>query len=77
MEPENPHVQQKLLWAEQTRAQGGRTVPSTIEAELAHNPFMRISQPAVRAYTGASDDVTAMRILRNKKVWPRRPRRHA
>ncbi|KAL1522652.1 hypothetical protein AB1Y20_017630 [Prymnesium parvum] len=67
VDPENPDVVSKRTWAEAQRAQGGRTVPSTIGDELKYNPFMRTGTAAVRKYTGGSDDVSVMRILRNKK----------
>jgi len=67
VDPENPAVRNKRSWAEGVRAKGGRTVPSTIREELSYNPFMRVTSEAVRAYTGASAPVEAMRILRNKK----------
>jgi len=67
VEPENADVVAKRRWAEATRKAGGRTVPSTIGDELKFNPFMRVGSEAVRKFTGASDQVSAMRILRNKK----------
>ena len=67
VEPDNRAVIAKRTWAEETRKAGGRTVPSTMAEELTYNPFMRVGSDAVRAFTGASDDVKAMRILRNKK----------
>ena len=70
VEPSNTDVQRKIVWAQDTRTKGEKTVPSTIGDELMYNPFMRVSQPSVRAYCGAdegADAVSVMRTLRNKK----------
>jgi len=67
VEPQNADVIAKRTWAEATRKVGGRTVPSTIGEELKYNPFMRVGVAAIKKFTGADDDVTVMRILRNKK----------
>ena len=70
VEPTNPDVQRKIVWAQDARAKGETTVPSTIGDELTYNPFMRTSQSSVRAYCGAddaADAVAVMRTLRNKK----------
>lgn len=67
VDPENEYVIRKRTWAEATRAAGGRTVPSTISDELKYNPFMRIESDAVRKYTKTTDNVSAMRVLRNRK----------
>ena len=68
VEPDNVDVQRKIMWAQEARGRGEFTVPSTIAAELTFNPFMRTAQPAVVQYCGApGDDVSVMRVLRNKK----------
>ena len=41
VEPDNRHLQQKMLEVQQLRAENKPTVPSTIEQELATNPFFR------------------------------------
>lgn len=41
VEPENRQLQQKMLEVRQLRAENKPTVPSTIEQELATNPFFR------------------------------------
>jgi hydroxyacylglutathione hydrolase len=41
VEPDNSHTQQKMVEVQQLRAANKPTVPSTIEQELATNPFFR------------------------------------
>lgn len=41
VEPDNTALQQRVLAAEATRARNEATVPSTLELELATNPFLR------------------------------------
>jgi hydroxyacylglutathione hydrolase len=41
IEPDNSHTQQKMVEVQQLRAANKPTVPSTIEQELATNPFFR------------------------------------
>ena len=43
VEPENKAIAEKLAWATKRRKDGYPTIPSTIEEELATNPFMRVS----------------------------------
>jgi len=43
------------------------TVPLSLVEERATNPFLRWDQPAVRAWSGASDDVTAFAKVRQAK----------
>ena len=49
VEPANPKLQQRASEVEAARAIGRSTVPSTLEEELAVNPFMRTRQPDVVA----------------------------
>lgn len=49
VEPENVQAQRKILWAQEQRAQGLPTVPSTVSDERGFNPFMRVAEPTVRA----------------------------
>lgn len=70
VEPANAAVQKKLAWAVEQSQQGEPTVPSTVEDELATNPFMRVHEPAVQHFAvgGASADLAAvMGALRNAK----------
>jgi hydroxyacylglutathione hydrolase len=49
VEPDNARLKARKLREEEKRARGVPTLPSTIEEELATNPFLRCSQPAVVA----------------------------
>lgn len=48
VEPDNVRISQKLSWAQQKRAKGLPTIPSTIEEELETNLFMRVDLPEVQ-----------------------------
>ena len=64
VEPENAAVLDALARAEASRERGEPTVPSTIGAELEHNPFMRVSAAAVREWftrSGAPGDPSSGR----------------
>ncbi len=67
VEPNNIALQDKMAWAKVERAAGRPTVPSTLGGERAYNPFMRVSAPDVKAFTGEEDPVEVMRVLREKK----------
>ncbi|MPN32301.1 Hydroxyacylglutathione hydrolase [bioreactor metagenome] len=41
MEPNNPELAQYLEYCQQLRKNGQPTLPSTLQTELAINPFMR------------------------------------
>lgn len=47
VEPENEALTQRIAAAGACRERGQPTVPSTVELELATNPFMRCREPAV------------------------------
>ncbi|CAM9853344.1 unnamed protein product [Laminaria digitata] len=73
VEPDNAAVSDKLDWSARILAKGGYTVPSTATQELAHNPFMRVNEKAVRESTGAGSGVDAMKRLREMKNGFRPP----
>lgn len=58
VEPDNVQLQQRQLRCQQLRAALRPTLPTSIEKELATNPFLRCDQPhikeMVRKHTGAS-----------------------
>ena len=56
VEPNNPQLVQYAAWAEQQRKQGLPTLPSRISTELAVNPFLRCTEPGVRARVAAHAD---------------------
>lgn len=49
VEPDSPAVAAAITAAEQRRAQGQPTVPTTLAEEFAVNPFLRTAEPAVIA----------------------------
>lgn len=70
-DPDNPALQRRAAEVEALRAAGKPTLPSTIGAELAANPFLRAADPAIRKRLGmasAADwEVFGMlRELKNK-----------
>jgi hydroxyacylglutathione hydrolase len=67
VEPNNEAAQRKILWAQDRRATGDITVPSTIGEERSYNPFLRCSEPPVRDHVGGGSEVEVMRKLRNAK----------
>ncbi len=75
VEPENPAVQALVAAARSARARGEPTVPSSIGAELLHNPFLRVGQPALRARFGLSDPVELLARVRKDKDTFKAPER--
>jgi len=67
LEPDNPALRAKLLWATAQCEAGPSTVPSTIGEELTTNPFMRLNSPEIQAATGATRPVQVMQRLRELK----------
>lgn len=70
-EPNNEDLQQRIIDCNRLRAAQQPTLPSTIAAELATNPFLRVSQPAVIASLQArhptanlTEPTEAFRLLR-------------
>lgn len=71
IEPENEALKSRMIDIEHLRAAGQPTLPTTITAELATNPFLRTTSPAIRARLGmehaAEWQVFAqLRALKNK-----------
>ena len=58
VEPDNPRLQSRIHDAEQTRAFGAPTVPSTIGLELDTNPFLRVESPEVIKVANARNSTT-------------------
>lgn len=67
VEPDNAALQEKMAWAQKRREADAFTVPSTIGEELTYNPFMRVHEPTIQAFTGESDPVKVMAALREAK----------
>lgn len=58
IEPDNANLVARFKEVEAVRAKGGMTLPTTLEAELKTNPFLRAKEPSVKArlnLTGAQD----------------------
>lgn len=49
VEPDSPAVRTRAQAVAEKRAAGAPSVPSTLEEELASNPFLRVTTPSVRA----------------------------
>ena len=75
IEPLNPDIERKLSWAQEQRAAGEPTVPTTLEAEALHNPFLRVHLRSVQAALGfeppgearAYSEADVMKELRARK----------
>ncbi|RLN89542.1 hypothetical protein BBJ28_00018056 [Nothophytophthora sp. Chile5] len=68
VEPENAAVREKLAWALEKTAAGEPTIPSTVEQELATNPFMRVLHADVQKFAeGATGPVAVMKFVRAAK----------
>lgn len=77
VEPDNARLRARLDAVRAVRAQGGCTVPSTIEEERATNPYLRSDQPQLRARVaellpgqpldGPLEVFTALRLLKDQK----------
>ncbi len=67
VEPDNAALQRLAERTRLARERGEPTVPSTIGDEIAHNPFMRVSVPAVRARYENGDPATVLGAIRAAK----------
>ena len=54
IEPGNPRLVERAAAVSAARSAGRPTVPSTLAEELATNPFLRASQPEIKAVLGLS-----------------------
>jgi hydroxyacylglutathione hydrolase len=52
IEPENAALQARMTEIESLRAAGRPTLPTRLDVELATNPFLRVTSPAIRARLG-------------------------
>lgn len=52
VDPDNPALKERAAEVERLRAAGERTIPSTLGAERAANPFLRPDDPAIRRQLG-------------------------
>ena len=69
VDPDNPALQARAGEVDRLRAAGTPTVPSTLGAERAANPFLRPHDPAIRRRLGMkdADDVAVFAELRHRK----------
>eukprot|EP00640_Fibrocapsa_japonica_P002509 CAMPEP_0113937152 /NCGR_PEP_ID=MMETSP1339-20121228/3843_1 /TAXON_ID=94617 /ORGANISM="Fibrocapsa japonica" /LENGTH=255 /DNA_ID=CAMNT_0000939819 /DNA_START=61 /DNA_END=828 /DNA_ORIENTATION=- /assembly_acc=CAM_ASM_000762 len=67
IDPENTALQSKDVWAKAQIQSGKPTVPSTIQEELATNPFMRATDPSIQEKTGKSNVVDCLGVVRQMK----------
>ncbi|XP_006246126.1 hydroxyacylglutathione hydrolase-like protein isoform X1 [Rattus norvegicus] len=63
VEPCNSHVQAKLSWAQKRDDDDVPTVPSTLGEELMYNPFLRVTEDPVRAFTGQVAPAQVLEVL--------------
>ncbi|KAG5832154.1 hypothetical protein ANANG_G00288090 [Anguilla anguilla] len=67
VEPENERVKEMLSWARGRDDDDKPTVPSTLVEEFDYNPFLRLSEKSVQKFTGKTDPVEVLRVLRREK----------
>ncbi len=67
VDPDNAAVDDAAAWARDLRARGLPTVPSTIGREKAHNPFLRVADPAFAARFGGGDPAAVLGAVRRAK----------
>lgn len=67
VEPQNTDIKTKLAWAQAKVAKREPTIPSTIGEEKRLNPFMRLKHSQVKKYTGETDELEVMTVLRHRK----------
>ncbi|KAI1883933.1 hypothetical protein AGOR_G00221180 [Albula goreensis] len=67
VEPENERVKEMLTWARGRDDDDKPTVPSTLVDEFDYNPFLRLTEKAVQKFTGKTDPVEVLRVLRKEK----------
>ena len=69
VDPDNPALQARAAEVDRLRAAGQPTVPSTLGAERAANPFLRPHDPAIRRRLGMADadDIAVFAELRKRK----------
>ncbi|KAG9476662.1 hypothetical protein GDO78_002188 [Eleutherodactylus coqui] len=74
VEPDNEHVKEKLAWAKARDDDDIPTVPSSLEEEFLYNPFMRVREESVQKFTGKTDPVDVMRVLRKENDEFKKPK---
>jgi hydroxyacylglutathione hydrolase len=67
VDPDNAELKARAKEIDALRAAGKPTIPSTIGAERATNPFLRADDATLQARTGTSDAVACFAALRKQK----------
>lgn len=69
VDPTNSALKERAKEVDELRAAGKPTLPTTIERELATNPFLRWHDPAIRRNLGmeGADDVAVFAEIRKRK----------
>jgi len=69
VDPENADLKERASRIEELRAKGESTLPTTLEAELKTNPFLRAADPAIRARLGMTNesDAAVFAEIRSRK----------
>jgi hydroxyacylglutathione hydrolase len=69
VDPDNPALKERAAEVERLRDAGKPTVPSTLGAERAANPFLRAGDPAIRKRLGleAASDAEVFAEIRRRK----------
>lgn len=58
VEPHNQSVKNLMQWVEERRAEGKPSIPSTVQQEVATNPFIRLEAPEVAEYAKEGGAIT-------------------
>jgi hydroxyacylglutathione hydrolase len=63
VEPDNQALRARMVQVHEKRARGEPTVPSTLEEELATNPFLRADDPSLRTALGLPPEMETWRVF--------------
>ncbi|XP_028455501.1 hydroxyacylglutathione hydrolase-like protein isoform X2 [Perca flavescens] len=74
VEPENEKVKEMLSWARARDDDDKPTVPSTLMEEFEYNPFLRLSEEGVQKFTGKTDPIEVLRVLRKERDTFKKPK---
>ncbi|XP_066498317.1 hydroxyacylglutathione hydrolase-like protein [Hoplias malabaricus] len=74
VEPENEKVKEMLSWAKARDDDDKPTVPSTLLEEFEYNPFLRLSEESVQKFTGKTNPIEVLRVLRKEKDNFKKPK---
>jgi hydroxyacylglutathione hydrolase len=70
VEPDNQAIQERAARVRAQRDRGEATVPGTLAEELATNPFLRVSEPAIiEAVRGRATSVSPVEIFAALRGW--------